>query len=52
MSMQWTAQRHRNSHRPAVARTLLVTLGLPHEPSAFAPARDPPQAELLWDDPS
>jgi hypothetical protein len=23
---------------------------LPHEPSAFAPARDPPQVELAWDD--
>ncbi|HTR51955.1 MAG TPA: hypothetical protein VMJ10_14670, partial [Kofleriaceae bacterium] len=31
---------------PAVARTLLAVLGLPHEPVAFAPARDPPQVEL------
>lgn len=37
---------------PTVARTLLVALDLPHEPSAFAPARDPPQAELAWDDPA
>jgi hypothetical protein len=37
---------------PSVARTLLVTLDLPHELSAFAPARDPPQAELAWDDPA
>jgi hypothetical protein len=35
---------------PSVARSLLVALALPHEPSAFAPARDPPQAELAWDD--
>ncbi len=34
---------------PTVARTLLVALDLPHEPSAFAPARDPPQVELAWD---
>jgi hypothetical protein len=37
---------------PSVARTLLVALDLPHEPSAFAPARDPPQVELAWDDPA
>ena len=37
---------------PTIARTLLVALDLPHEPSAFAPARDPPQAELEWDDPA
>jgi hypothetical protein len=35
---------------PAVARTLLVALALPHQPAAFAPARDPPQAELAWHD--
>jgi hypothetical protein len=35
---------------PAVARTLLVALALPHQPAAFAPARDPPQTELAWDD--
>jgi hypothetical protein len=35
---------------PAVARTLLVALALPHQSAAFAPARDPPQAELPWDD--
>jgi hypothetical protein len=35
---------------PAVARTLLVALALPHQPAAFAPARDPPQVELVWDD--
>jgi hypothetical protein len=37
---------------PPVARTLLVALGLPHPPSAFAPARDPPQIELAYDDPA
>jgi hypothetical protein len=37
---------------PTVARTLLLALDLPHEPSAFAPARDPPQVELAWDDPA
>jgi hypothetical protein len=37
---------------PALARTLLAALDLPHEPSAFAPARAPPQAELAWDDPA
>ncbi len=37
---------------PTVARTLLLVLDLPHERSAFAPARDPPQVELAWDDPA
>lgn len=37
---------------PTVARTLLVAVDVPHEPSAFTPARAPPQAELAWDDPS
>jgi hypothetical protein len=37
---------------PAIARTLLVALGLPHAPAVFAPARDPPQVALEWDDPS
>ena len=37
---------------PAVTRTLLVALALPHQPAAFAPARDPPQVELAWDDAS
>jgi hypothetical protein len=37
---------------PTLTRTLLVALDLPHEPSAFAPARDPPQVELAWDDPA
>lgn len=37
---------------PSVARSLLVALNLAHEPSAFAPARAPPQAELVWDDPA
>ena len=37
---------------PIVARTLLLVLDLPHERSAFAPARDPPQVELAWDDPA
>jgi hypothetical protein len=35
-----------------VARTLLVALHLPNKPSVFAPARDPPQVELAWDDPA
>ena len=29
-----------------------LALDLPREPSAFAPARDPPQVELAWDDPA
>ena len=37
---------------PAIARTLLAALGLAHEPAAFAPARAPPQAEIVWDDAS
>jgi len=37
---------------PTIARTLLATLGLPAEPATFAPARDPPQTELSWDDAS
>jgi hypothetical protein len=37
---------------PALARTLLAALRLPHEPTAFAPARAPPQAELDWDNAS
>jgi hypothetical protein len=33
--------------------TAFVTaLGLPAQPAMFAPARDPPQAELAWDEPS
>ena len=35
---------------PAAAHTLLATLGLPAEPAAFAPARDPPQVELAFID--
>ena len=34
------------------AHRLLVTLGLPADPTTVAPARDPPQAELTWDDPA
>lgn len=37
---------------PTIARTLLVALDLPHEPSAFAPARDPPQVEFVWEGPA
>ena len=33
-------------------RTWLITLGLPADPATFAPARDPPQAELAWEDPA
>jgi hypothetical protein len=32
--------------------SLLASLGLPAEPATFAPARDPPQAELIWDEPA
>jgi hypothetical protein len=34
------------------AHSLLVTLGLPADSATFAPARDPPQAELAWEDPA
>ena len=37
---------------PAVAHSVLGTLGLPVEPARFAPARASPQAELAWDDPA
>jgi hypothetical protein len=37
---------------PTIARTVLAALDLPHEPAAFAPARDPPQVEIAWDDPA
>jgi hypothetical protein len=37
---------------PTIARTLLTALGLPNEPATFAPARDPPQVELAWDEAS
>jgi ribosomal protein S27E len=46
-----TAQRMAGTH-PMVARALLGALDLPHKPTVFAPARDPPQAELAWDDPA
>jgi hypothetical protein len=36
----------------ARARALLAALGLPCTPTTFAPARDPPQAELWFDDAS
>jgi hypothetical protein len=48
----WRASQRARRHRRPRGRTLLVALGLPHEPTAFAPARDPPQLELEWDDPS
>ena len=35
-----------------LARSLLTALGQPADPAAFAPARDPPQAELAWDEPA
>jgi hypothetical protein len=35
-----------------LASSLLASLGLPAEPATFAPARDPPQAELAWDEPA
>ena len=37
---------------PTIARALLTALGLPNEPATFAPARDPPQVELAWDEAS
>ena len=37
---------------PAIARAVLVGLGLPTEPATFAPARAPPQTELWFDDAS
>jgi hypothetical protein len=37
---------------PAVARTLLAVLALPSASVTFAPARDPPQTLLAWDEPS
>jgi hypothetical protein len=36
----------------ARARAVLVALGLPCTPATFAPARDPPQGELRFDDAS
>jgi hypothetical protein len=35
-----------------LARSLLAALSQTAEPAAFAPARDPPQAELAWDEPA
>ena len=37
---------------PCPAHSLLTALGLPAAPATFAPARDPPQAELDWEDPA
>jgi hypothetical protein len=37
---------------PALARTLLAALRLPHQPTAFAPACALLQAELDWDNAS
>jgi hypothetical protein len=34
------------------AHSLLITLGLAADPATFAPARDPPQTELAWNDPA
>jgi hypothetical protein len=36
----------------AMARAVLAALGLPCAPATFAPARDPPQGELRFDDAS
>jgi hypothetical protein len=36
----------------ALARAVLAAMGLPCTPATFAPARDPPQAELWFDDAS
>jgi hypothetical protein len=35
-----------------LARSVLTALGLAVEPTSFAPARDPPQVEFAWDDPT
>jgi len=35
-----------------LTRSVLTALGLAPEPATFVPARDPPQAELAWDDPA
>jgi hypothetical protein len=35
---------------PAIARAALRALGLPAELATFAPARDPPQTELWFDE--
>jgi hypothetical protein len=37
---------------PALAKTLLTALGMSSEPVTFAPARDPTQADLAWDEAS
>ena len=50
MRLYGELQHHHGGTDQTVGCTVLVTLGLPHEPSAFVPARDPPQAELAWDD--
>jgi hypothetical protein len=36
----------------AMARAVHAALGLPCTPATFAPARDPPQSELWFDDAS
>jgi hypothetical protein len=35
---------------PSIARAVLDALRLAAEPATLAPARDPPQTELGWDD--
>jgi hypothetical protein len=35
-----------------LARRVLTAPGQTAEPATFAPARDPPQAEFVWDDPA
>jgi hypothetical protein len=40
------------SRNPAIARTILVALGLAHQPTAFLPARAPARAELDGDNAS
>jgi len=46
------SQRHRGRTDPTVARALLAALDLSSAPSTFAQARDPPQAELAWEEPA
>jgi hypothetical protein len=50
--VRWAPQRDRHRTDPALANTLLTSIGLSSEPVTFAPARSPPQAELVWDEAS
>jgi hypothetical protein len=55
LPLWWTPQRHSVTAfvtDQRLAASLLIALGLPPEPATFAPARDPTQAELDWDEPA